>query len=139
MQMPTDVRMLWSWTSHARFGLGLLLSLVGGSPHAATPASDSTIARFPVIAEAASDDLAPDRATLTGVVKTLDDKPLGRVVIVVDGYATKSGDDGRFVLRGLRAGARQIWVDARPASVTGRAYGTFVLGADLRAGVVNEY
>jgi len=76
---------------------------------------------------------------LTGVLKTLDDRPLANVTLEVQGKKARSDAGGKFTIRGLSAGRTEVWIDARSANRAGKTYGTFLVGVDLKAGEVTEY
>lgn len=77
---------------------------------------------------------------LSGQAITLDGQPLANVTIEiedVEGAETKTDQTGRFLIKGLKAGHFEMWVDARTANRDSKVYGTFVIGVDIVAGKTN--
>lgn len=78
---------------------------------------------------------------ISGLVMTLDGKPLANVQLSTDGkkgsVQARTDSRGRFLLAGVNNGRLEVFVDARPASRGHKTYGTFVVGVDVQAGKTN--
>ncbi|BFU45529.1 IPT/TIG domain-containing protein [Krasilnikovia sp. MM14-A1004] len=78
----------------------------------------------------------PLRATagvtaLSGRVRTLDDRPLPNVTVIVDGVRDLTDADGLFLLKGLRPGHRVLRVDGSTANTPTHRFGLHDIGVDL--------
>ncbi|WP_285473472.1 RHS repeat-associated core domain-containing protein [Actinoplanes sp. NBRC 101535] len=74
---------------------------------------------------------ATDVTALSGRILTLEDKPLAKVTVGIDGTTTTTDANGRFLLTGVPSGHRVLRVDGATASTSGRAFGLHDIGVDL--------
>ncbi|HET6482782.1 MAG TPA: RHS repeat-associated core domain-containing protein, partial [Actinoplanes sp.] len=68
---------------------------------------------------------------LSGRILTLEDKPLAKVTVTVEGRTTTTDAGGRFLLTGVPGGHRLLRVDGATASTPGRVFGLHDIGVDL--------
>lgn len=83
----------------------------------------------------------PRQATGTGVVGQvlrLNDQPLANVTVSIGAVSARTDAAGRFSLRGIAPGRRELVVDGLQGATTGRQYGKFVVGVDVEADTLTE-
>jgi Bacterial Ig-like domain/Domain of unknown function (DUF6531)/Galactose oxidase, central domain len=122
-------------------GAGALINGIAKQTTAQTSAQASSSVATP-IAQARFDLPKSIRArkgvtAISGVVYTLDGKPLRNVTLKIDEgglWMTKTDATGRFLLKGMPAGHQELWIDARAASTKAKTYGIFVVGVDVIKG-----
>ncbi|MFF4418363.1 RHS repeat-associated core domain-containing protein [Streptosporangium sp. NPDC001559] len=71
---------------------------------------------------------------LSGVIRTIDGKPLSKVSAGVGRARTTTDDKGRFLLANLPAGTSTLDVEGATASTRGHRYGFYSVKVDLVAG-----
>ncbi|MEU7854269.1 RHS repeat-associated core domain-containing protein [Nonomuraea sp. NPDC049141] len=71
---------------------------------------------------------------LSGVIRTIDGKPLPKVALTVGRVKGTTDGKGRFLLTGLPAGTSTLDVDGAAASTKGHRYGFYSVKVDLAAG-----
>jgi RHS repeat-associated protein len=77
---------------------------------------------------------APSGITaLSGIIKTMDRRPLPNATLMVGDVVTKTDRYGRFLLRDIPAGHQVLTLDARTANRDGNKYGFFMVGLDIDA------
>lgn len=93
--------------------------------------------------EASSDEILPElRASdgttaVSGLVRTLDGKPLAGVELRLGGLGTRTDETGRFLLAGVAAGQQELIIHGQPASTKTESYGMFEVGLFVREGRTN--
>src|SRR5262249_46041933 len=68
---------------------------------------------------------------VAGQVLTLAGEPLAEVTLAIGGRRVRTDATGRFLLRGVPAGAQEMVIDGRTASGPRRRYGVFEVGVTL--------
>ncbi|MEU4244099.1 RHS repeat-associated core domain-containing protein [Actinoplanes sp. NPDC026619] len=71
---------------------------------------------------------------LSGRIRTLDDKPLPNVTVLVDGRRELTDANGLFLVKDVRPGHRVLRVDGSTANTPTRTFGLHDIGVDLAAG-----
>ena len=79
----------------------------------------------------------PNVTAVAGEVRTLSGQPLEGVSLRIADEATRTDDTGHFLLNFISPGHHELLIDGRTASKSGRTYGVFEVGIDLRAGRTN--
>jgi len=76
---------------------------------------------------------------VTGIVLRQNDLPLANVNVSIGTISAQTGNDGEFVLTGLRPGQQELIVDGRSAGDGATTqYGYFVIGVNVQAGKDTE-
>lgn len=81
---------------------------------------------------------ATGESGITGLVLRLSDKPLANATVKIEGRSTRTDEEGRFVITGIPAGHYELEVDGTTANKPGREYAQFVVGVDIKPGIVTE-
>ena len=81
-----------------------------------------------------SDRDGVDRGGIEGLVLKLNDKPLVGATIRIAGREARTDSEGRFEIRGVRAGTHELAVDGSSANTRDRQYGKFFIKATIEAG-----
>ncbi|WP_371785161.1 RHS repeat-associated core domain-containing protein [Streptosporangium subroseum] len=71
---------------------------------------------------------------LSGVIRTIDGKPLPKVALTIGRVTGTTDGKGRFLLTGLPTGTSTLDVDGAPAGAKGRRYGFYSVKVDMAAG-----
>ncbi|MFC4532025.1 RHS repeat-associated core domain-containing protein [Sphaerisporangium dianthi] len=77
---------------------------------------------------------ATGTTALSGVIRTVDGRPLPRVALAAGRVKAATDTQGRFLLAGLPSGTVTLDVDGAPASAKGHRYGFYSVKVDLAAG-----
>ncbi len=76
--------------------------------------------------------------SLSGQVLRLNGMPLANVTLRMGSTATRTDDNGEFLLQNIPAGQHELVIDGRSASRPGATYGRYVYLADIKKGRPNS-
>lgn len=82
-----------------------------------------------------SQKLKSSGTSVSGIIYGISDRPLAGVTVSLGTRATRTDDDGRYLLEGIAEGHQQLVVDGRSVDTTNDdSYGQFVVGVDVTPG-----
>jgi RHS repeat-associated protein len=74
---------------------------------------------------------------VSGRILRFNDRPLGGVDVRIGEVRAMTDNDGRFSLKGIKAGHQELVVDGNTAGKDGNSFAQFVIGMDVEAGKEN--
>jgi RHS repeat-associated protein len=119
-------------------------STAGGVPGTAgdeewNPTPDWRTHRAPSTYESLADLLAPHGSTaLSGQVLKLNGEPLEHVTLEIGNRRAQSDSTGRFLLTDIPAGHQVLIIEGSTANASGKKYGRFEFGDEIKAGITNK-
>lgn len=80
---------------------------------------------------------APDETAVAGQALTLTGKPLANVTLRIGEKTAQTDSSGRFLLRAAGTGHQVLIIDGRSANQSGKTYGTFRVGIEVKEKITN--
>ena len=75
---------------------------------------------------------------ISGLVLRLNDSPLAKVTVSIEGESTRTDEEGHFLLSGVAPGRHEMIVDGESANWPGHEYPQLVVNVEIKEGKVTE-